>query len=148
MSINGSTGEFVRGSIDMETLSICGDLEVVLKWCDEMKEVMKVYANADSGEDSARAAKHGAQGIGLCRTKHMFFHPERLPVVQCWILRKEGLEKVEGFQRIDFRRIFAAMDNKKLTIRLLDPPLHEFTPRIHEVSLYLASRLGYRSDVH
>ena len=91
---------------------------VVLQWCDEQKNVLKVYANADSGKDSAQAAEHGAQGIGLCRTEHMFFAPERLPVVQHWILKggKDHLERVEAFQREDFCEIFEAMNGKKVTI--------------------------------
>jgi len=148
ISINGSTGEVIRGAMEMKAPALEGELEVILEWCDEQENVLKVYANADSGKDSAVAAKHGAQGIGLCRTEHMFFSPDRLPVVQRWILRDEGLEKVEAFQRADFIDIFSVMDGKKVTIRLLDPPLHEFTPHIEEINEDMAAKLGYGSDVH
>ena len=131
----------------MKAPSLGGDLGVILGWCDEQKNVMKVFANADSGGDSAQAATHGAQGIGLVRTEHMFFSPERLPIVQHWILRdgKEYLNKIENFQRSDFNEIFEAMDAKKVTIRLLDPPLHEFVPHEDQINDEVAARLGYDS---
>lgn len=100
-------------------------------------------ANADSGPDAAKAAELGAQGIGLCRTEHMFFAAERLPVVRQWILRGEGLDKVRSFQKRDFVDIFKAMNGKPVTIRLLDPPLHEFLPRAQQVDQALADELGY-----
>lgn len=100
-------------------------------------------ANADSGKDAAKAAELGAQGIGLCRTEHMFFAADRLPVVRRWILRGEGLDKVRSFQRKDFVDIFKAMNGKPVTIRLLDPPLHEFLPKAQQVDAALAKELGY-----
>ena len=103
-------------------------------------------ANADSGKDAAKAAELGAQGIGLCRTEHMFFAADRLPVVRRWILRGEGLDKVRSFQRKDFVDIFKAMNSKPVTIRLLDPPLHEFLPKAQQVDASMAKELGY-SDV-
>ena len=147
ISLNGSTGECIRGALEMKAPSLGGYLGVILGWCDEQKNVMKVFANADSGGDSAQAAKHGAQGIGLVRTEHMFFSPERLPIVQHWILRdgKEYLSKIENFQRSDFNEIFEAMNAKKVTIRLLDPPLHEFVPHEDQINDEVAARLGYDS---
>lgn len=100
-------------------------------------------ANADSGPDAAKAAELGAKGIGLCRTEHMFFAAERLPVVRRWILRGEGLDAVRSFQRKDFGEIFKAMKGKPVTIRLLDPPLHEFLPRVEQVDQAMAKDLGY-----
>jgi len=150
ISLNGSTGEIIRGAFPTETPDLGGDLGVILGWADEQEGAMKVMANADSGKDAAKAAELGAKGIGLCRTEHMFFTPERLPVVQRWILCNEGLEKVEEFQRTDFREIFKAMDDKPVTIRLLDPPLHEFLPHVNQImdvdGVTITEKLGYGTD--
>jgi pyruvate,orthophosphate dikinase len=107
-----------------------------------------VMANADSGADAAKCLELGAQGIGLCRTEHMFFTPpERLPVVRQWILRGEGLENVQEFQRTDFKEILHVMDGMPVTVRLLDPPLHEFLPRASEVTTNFAKSLGYSNKL-
>jgi len=144
ISINGSTGEVIGVKIPTTTPTLGGDFGTVLGWADKVKDSVKVMANADSGPDAAKALELGANGIGLCRTEHMFFTPvERLPVVRRWILRGEGLEKVQEFQRADFKEILHVMDNKPVTIRLLDPPLHEFLPRESEVNPRFASSLGY-----
>lgn len=144
ISINGSTGEVIRGAMETTTPALEGDFGTVLGWADGMEDKCKVMANADSGSDAAKAAELGAQGIGLCRTEHMFFGAERLPVVRRWILRDEGLEKVQEFQRSDFKDIMKAMDGKPVTIRLLDPPLHEFLPQPYEINDAFAEQLGYK----
>jgi pyruvate,orthophosphate dikinase len=115
----------------------------LLGWADSVEDSCKVMANADSGPDALKAAEFGAQGIGLCRTEHMFFSPERLPVVRRWILRGADLDKVQEFQRSDFKEIMHAMDGKPVTVRLLDPPLHEFLPHSSEINEAFAKELGY-----
>ena len=148
ISLNGSTGEVLKVAIDTSAPALEGEFGTVLGWADAVADKCQVMANADSGPDAAKAAELGAKGIGLCRTEHMFFSPpERLPVVRRWILgqAKEDLEKVQEFQRSDFREIFEAMDSKPVTIRLLDPPLHEFLPRVQQVDEAMATELGYSS---
>jgi pyruvate, orthophosphate dikinase len=143
LSLNGSTGEVLRIPINTETATQDGDFGTLLGWADDMEDACKVMANADSGPDALRARELGAQGIGLCRTEHMFFAPDRLSVVRRWILRDEGLPTIQEFQRSDFKEIMRAMDGKPVTIRLLDPPLHEFLPKLAEVSAESAAVLGY-----
>jgi pyruvate,orthophosphate dikinase len=143
VSINGSTGEVIGVEIPTSRTAIKGSFGEVLSWCDDIPDSLKVYTNADSGPDATKAAELGAMGIGLVRTEHMFFNPARLPVVRRWILRGEGLGQVQEFQRTDFREIFEAMDGKPVTIRMLDPPLHEFLPRRAQVNKELADQLGY-----
>lgn len=143
ISINGSTGEVIGAEIPTSRNAIKGSFGEVLSWCDEIPDTLKVLTNADSGPDAAKAAELGAMGIGLVRTEHMFFNPARLPVVRRWILRGEGLDKVQEFQRADFREIFEAMDGKPVTVRLLDPPLHEFLPKPEQVNNELAAQLGF-----
>ncbi|CAB9519799.1 Pyruvate, phosphate dikinase, chloroplastic [Seminavis robusta] len=145
ISVNGNTGEIVRVAIETSSPALDGEFGKVLGWADALSDKCKVMANADSGPDATKAAELGAQGVGLCRTEHMFFAPERLPVVRRWILRGEDLDKVQEFQRTDFREIMAAMDGKPVTIRLLDPPLHEFLPRVQQVDDAMAKELGYSS---
>lgn len=147
ISINGSTGEVVRIAIETSEPSIEGTFSTVLGWADAVADKCSVMANADSGPDAAKAVELGAKGIGLCRTEHMFFAPERLPVVRRWILRDKGLEQVQAFQRKDFKEIFTAMNGKPVTIRLLDPPLHEFLPRPQQVDKAMAAELGYNGEV-
>lgn len=147
ISLNGSTGEVIKVAIKTTTPSLDGSLGTVLGWADEIADSLSVYANADSGADAAKAAELGAKGIGLCRTEHMFFAPNRLPVVRRWILRGEGLDEVQAFQRSDFKEIFAAMNNMSVTIRMLDPPLHEFLPRHEQLDDAMAMQLGYGVDV-
>ena len=127
-----------------------GDLGLLLQWADEEEGVMKVLANADSGVDASQAASNGAKGIGLCRTEHMFFAPERLPIVRRWIFHTEcldDLDHIKHFQRSDFKDLFVAMNGKPVTIRLLDPPLHEFLPRPEQVHEKVANELGFGNDV-
>ena len=113
------------------------DFETLLEWADELRH-LKVRANADNADDAAKAREFGAQGIGLCRTEHMFFGEERLPVVQEMILardeegRRDALDRLLPFQQSDFEAIFEAMAGLPVTIRLLDPPLHEFLPPLED----------------
>jgi len=140
MSIDGTTGEVFEGKIGtIETeYSEQDDLVELLTWADEMRK-LGVRANADYPRDAQRAREFGAQGIGLCRTEHMFFEEERLPIVQQMILaeteeaREQYLDQLLPFQRGDFEGIFRAMDGLPVIIRLIDPPLHEFLPSYEEL---------------
>lgn len=143
ISLNGATGEVIRVAIETSAATMNGDFGRLLSWADAVPDACKVLANADSGPDAAKALELGAQGIGLCRTEHMFFAPNRLSIVRRWILRDEGLDKVQEFQRSDFKEILHVMDGKPVTIRLLDPPLHEFLPKVSEVDATFAEDLGY-----
>ncbi|MFY9115076.1 MAG: pyruvate, phosphate dikinase, partial [Dethiobacteria bacterium] len=133
ISIDGATGRVIWGEVPMVEHRISGDFQTILDWADKAR-TMKVRANADTPKDAARAIELGAEGIGLCRTEHMFFSPERLPIVQEMILaeslekREAALQRILPFQRDDFKGILKAMAGYPVTIRLLDPPLHEFLP--------------------
>ena len=133
ISIDGSSGEVFAGSINTVAAQLGGPLETILTWADEIK-TLTVRANADTPADAAKAMELGAKGIGLCRTEHMFMAQERLPVVQQMIIagteeaRKKALAQILPFQYQDFKDIFRTMGELPVTIRLLDPPLHEFLP--------------------
>jgi pyruvate, orthophosphate dikinase len=135
ITIDGGTGRVVVGEVALVPPQINEDFETVLGWADEVR-TLKVRTNADNAEDSAKAREFGAQGIGLCRTEHMFFGDERLPVVQEMILaadedgRRAALDRLLPFQQSDFEAIFGL----PVTIRLLDPPLHEFLPPVEEAT--------------
>lgn len=143
ISINGSTGEVIGVEIPTSQTTIKGSFGEVLSWADQVPDSLKVLTNADSGPDAAKAVELGAVGIGLVRTEHMFFNPSRLPVVRRWILKDEGLDKVKSFQRADFRDIFKTMGTKPVTVRLLDPPLHEFLPHPSHIDADLSTQLGF-----
>jgi pyruvate,orthophosphate dikinase len=133
ITIDGGTGRVFIGEVPLVPPQLNDDFETILGWADEARR-LKVRANADNPEDAVRAREFGAQGIGLCRTEHMFFGAERLPVVQEMILaedvsgRRSALDRLLPFQQSDFEGIFEAMAGLPVTIRLLDPPLHEFLP--------------------
>ncbi len=135
ISIDGATGEVFLGQLTTEEPDFDneGDLNTLLAWADEVRK-LRVWANADYPQDAIRARSYGAEGIGLCRTEHMFFESERLPIVQEMIMatsrdrRQSALDRLLPFQRTDFEGIFRAMDGLPVIIRLLDPPLHEFLP--------------------
>mmetsp|Transcript_23857 Transcript_23857/g.37316 ORF Transcript_23857/g.37316 Transcript_23857/m.37316 type:complete len:936 (-) Transcript_23857:188-2995(-) len=134
VSLNGNTGEVIAGKEPLAPPTISGDLGTFMGWVDE-KRKLQVFTNADTPEDAAEARRNGAQGIGLVRTEHMFFaSDDRLKAVRQMIMaetessRKVALDKLLPFQRSDFEGIFTAMDGCPVTIRLLDPPLHEFLP--------------------
>jgi pyruvate,orthophosphate dikinase len=139
LTIDGGTGAVIIGDVPLVAPEVNDDLETILGWGDEYR-VLKVRANADTPEDAAKAREFGAQGIGLCRTEHMFMAEDRLPVVREMILaegedgRRAALDKLLPFQQGDFEAIFEAMAGLPVTIRLLDPPLHEFLPPIDQAT--------------
>jgi pyruvate, orthophosphate dikinase len=137
ITIDGGTGRVVIGAVELVPPQINEDFETILGWADELRR-LKVRANADTPEDAAKARDFGAQGIGLCRTEHMFMAEDRLPVVREMIMasgedeRREALDRLLPHQQSDFEGIFEAMAGLPVTIRLLDPPLHEFLPPLEE----------------
>eukprot|EP00747_Dinoflagellata_sp_TGD_P150719 gnl/TRDRNA2_/TRDRNA2_177142_c0_seq1.p1 gnl/TRDRNA2_/TRDRNA2_177142_c0~~gnl/TRDRNA2_/TRDRNA2_177142_c0_seq1.p1 ORF type:complete len:1057 (-),score=277.47 gnl/TRDRNA2_/TRDRNA2_177142_c0_seq1:183-3353(-) len=147
IAVNGNTGEVLLGEQELKSAELTGSLARFMTWADETRK-LKVFANSDTPEDSAIARKNGAQGIGLVRTEHMFFEEKRLATVRKMILAQTPEEKTKAIdqllpeQRMDFEGIFEAMDGLPVTIRLLDPPLHEFLPCGEECDLELAEQLG------
>ncbi len=139
ITIDGGTGRVFIGEVPLVPPQINDDFETILSWADAQRR-LKVRANADNPEDAVRAREFGAEGIGLCRTEHMFFGEERLPVMQEMILadteagRRSALDRLLPFQQADFEGIFEAMAGLPVTIRLLDPPLHEFLPDEQDAS--------------
>jgi pyruvate,orthophosphate dikinase len=133
ITVDGTSGEVFSGQVGLIEPEVSGHFETVMNWCDEFR-TLGVRANADNPRDAAQAAEFGAEGIGLCRTEHMFFEADRLPVVREMILAKSdaqrdaALQKLLVVQQADFEGIFEVMDGKPVTIRLIDPPLHEFLP--------------------
>lgn len=149
LSINGTTGEVAAGSIDTQPASLSGDFAKLMKWADEYR-TLKIRTNADSPEDSQRAREFGAEGIGLCRTEHMFFGGDRTKAIREMILandeasRRKALAKLLPYQRKDFIGIFTAMKGLPVTIRLLDPPLHEFVPHDDKGQKEMATEMGVK----
>jgi pyruvate,orthophosphate dikinase len=137
ITIDGGTGRVIIGSVDLVPPQINEHFQTVLEWADAIRR-LHVRANADTPDDAARAREFGAQGIGLCRTEHMFFGDERLPVVQEMIMasdepgRRRALDRLLPMQQSDFEAIFEVMWGLPVTIRLLDPPLHEFLPSLED----------------
>jgi pyruvate, orthophosphate dikinase len=137
ITIDGGSGSVIVGEVDLVPPQINEDFETILGWADDLRR-LKVRANADTPEDAAKAREFGAQGIGLCRTEHMFMAEDRLPVVREMIMasgedeRRAALDKLLPHQQGDFEGIFEAMAGLPVTIRLLDPPLHEFLPPLEE----------------
>ena len=133
ITVDGAEGQVLFGEVDMVKPDLSGDFGELMKWADGVRR-LKVRTNAETPADVETAVSFGAEGIGLCRTEHMFFDAERIPVVRAMILasdtegRKEALAKLLPFQRDDFVEIFRIMGDRPCTIRLLDPPLHEFLP--------------------
>ncbi|WP_209123984.1 pyruvate, phosphate dikinase [Alkalihalobacillus sp. BA299] len=138
ITLDGTTGRVINGTVALKEPEISPELLKLLEWADSIKH-LKVLTNADTPEDAAKARDFKAEGIGLCRTEHMFMSTERLPVVQEMILaqsleeRHRALDKLLPMQQSDFEGIFEAMHGFPVTIRLLDPPLHEFLPKIEEL---------------
>jgi pyruvate,orthophosphate dikinase len=146
ISLDGTTGEVVLGSLALQDAKPPKEFEIILQWCDQVRKgKMAVRANADTGEDATNARKLGAEGIGLCRTEHMFLAEDRLPVVRRMILAQNAaeeasaLEELRKVQKKDFIDILKAMDGLPVTVRLLDPPLHEFLPNVHELEIEKAT---------
>ena len=150
ISINGNTGLVYEGVIKKVNPSLSGNFATFMTWVDEVRE-LKVRTNADTPRDAKQALEFGAEGIGLCRTEHMFFDEKRIPSVRKMILsktiekRNEALEEIRPMQEKDFYDIYAVMKEKPVTIRLLDPPLHEFLPNKEEdiKNLSLSLNLSY-----
>ncbi|XP_022760910.1 pyruvate, phosphate dikinase, chloroplastic-like [Durio zibethinus] len=154
LSLNGSTGEVIIGKQPLCPPALSGDLETFMSWADQVRR-LEVMANADTPEDALTARNNGAQGIGLCRTEHMFFASnERIKAVRKMIMavtpeqRKAALDLLLPYQRSDFEGIFRAMDGLPVTIRLLDPPLHEFLPEgdLEQIVSELTSETGMTED--
>ena len=151
MSIDGNTGNVYVGAIPTVDATISGDFAVVMGWADSIRK-LKVRTNADTPRDAANAVRLGAEGIGLTRTEHMFFDADRIPAMREMILstdvehRAAALAKLLPMQRGDFEGIFKAMEGRPVTIRLLDPPLHEFLPTADEDIKALADEMGLTFD--
>ncbi len=140
ISINGTTGEVVLGEVPLANAEAPEDLTTLLSWADKIREgKVSVRANADNGPDAQNARSFGAEGIGLCRTEHMFLGEDRLPIVRRMILAEtpeaesQALEELREAQKVDFIEILKAMDGLPVTVRLLDPPLHEFLPDVESL---------------
>jgi pyruvate,orthophosphate dikinase len=144
ITFDGALGEIYLGEVAMIEPELSEEFRTIMGWADEFR-TMGVHANADTPEDARRSRELGAEGIGLCRTEHMFMAPERLPVVQRMITaeteaeRDAALEELQPMQEQDFEGILEAMAGYPVTIRLLDPPLHEFLPDIEELTASIAS---------
>lgn len=154
ITLNGSAGEIIEGQIPTIEASVSGHFGKLMEWADEFRK-LKVRANADTPHDCKVARDFGAEGIGLTRTEHMFFEPDRIEAVREMILskdkeqRKRALAKLLPMQRGDFKGIFKAMAGLPVTIRLLDPPLHEFLPQNEDDIKTLAKNLGFTiEEIH
>ncbi len=151
ISLNGTTGEVIKGKVSLVEPEPTGDFAELMNWADELRE-LKVRTNADTPADAQNARKLGAEGIGLCRTEHMFFEGDRIDTVREMILaedeagRKKALKKLLPMQQSDFEEIFKVMDGLPVTIRLLDPPLHEFLPHKEEEISALAKTMGVSTE--
>ncbi len=147
ITLDGSTGEVFAGKVATIQPTLSGDFSTLMGWADSVRR-LKVRANAETPEDAAMASKFGAEGIGLCRTEHMFFAPERIGAVRQMIMaenetaRRRALDTLLPFQREDFAALFRIMGDRPVTIRLLDPPLHEFLPHTEAELEELAREMG------
>ena len=147
ITVDGSTGQVIKGEVPMLQPELSGDFATLMGWADTYRR-MKVRTNAETPLDAATARKFGAEGIGLCRTEHMFFDESRIVAVRQMILaddeagRKAPLAKILPMQRDDFRQLFVIMKGLPVTIRLLDPPLHEFLPKTEEEMVQVAATTG------
>jgi pyruvate,orthophosphate dikinase len=151
ISLNGTTGEVMLGEVPTIEPELTGEFGEFMKWADQVRR-LKVRTNADTPKDAAQAVKFGAEGIGLCRTEHMFFAEDRLPIVQEMIMAKTAaerqiaLDKLLPFQKKDFKEIFGVMEGLPVTIRTLDPPLHEFLPDREELIEEIATLKAKEAD--
>ena len=152
ITLDGSTGEVILGAVATKEPELVGDFGLLMGWADEIR-TLKVRTNADTPHDAEVARKFGAEGIGLCRTEHMFFDPNRIAHMREMIIasneadRRAALAKLLPYQRDDFKGLFIAMDGLHVTIRLLDPPLHEFLPQKENEQREIAKELGVDVDV-
>ena len=151
ITIDGATGQVLKGAVPMLQPELSGDFAAIMQWADEIRR-MKVRTNAETPADARMARSFGAEGIGLCRTEHMFFDDERIVAVREMILsdaekdRRAALAKLLPMQRGDFRELFEIMAGLPVTIRLLDPPLHEFLPKTEEEIAEVAAAMGVPAD--
>ena len=147
ITLDGTTGEVINGAVALKDAELTGDFGVFMGWADEVRK-LKVRTNADTPHDAQVARKFGAEGIGLCRTEHMFFDPMRIKHMREMILaeseeaRRAALAKLLPYQREDFKGLFLALEGLPVTIRLLDPPLHEFLPTKEPEQREIAKELG------
>jgi pyruvate,orthophosphate dikinase len=151
ITLNGNTGEVILGEAKLVTPELSGNFATFIQWVDQHRR-LGVRANADTPTDARVARSFGAEGIGLCRTEHMFFAEERLPFMQEMILaedraaRVRALDKLFPFQKSDFYGIFKEMEGYAVTIRTLDPPLHEFLPKTQEEAEDLSKKIGVSAN--
>ena len=151
ISIDGTTGNIYDGQIATVDASISGDFGRIMGWADKYRK-LGVRTNADTPHDAAKARELGAEGIGLCRTEHMFFDPERIEAFREMICsdtveeREKALAKIEPYQQDDFKQLFEAMEGDPVTIRFLDPPLHEFVPTTEPEIKQLADKMGKSAE--
>lgn len=147
ISLDGTVGDVYAEAVKTVEAEVTGDFATLMAWADEIR-TLKVRTNADTPRDAAQAVQFGAEGIGLCRTEHMFFDEERIPAMREMIVarneeqRRAGLDKLLPMQRADFKGIYEAMEGRPVTIRFLDPPLHEFLPQADEDIKALAEEMG------
>lgn len=147
ITIDGSSGQVLSGTVPMQQPELSGSFATLMEWADKTRR-MKVRTNAETPSDAGTARSFGAQGIGLCRTEHMFFDPRRIPIMREMILaeneqgRCRALDKLLPFQRDDFIELFEIMSGQPVTIRLLDPPLHEFLPKLPQEIAEVALAMG------
>jgi pyruvate,orthophosphate dikinase len=146
ISLDGASGQVALGEVALTTAAPPAEFGVILAWADAIRKgKLAVRTNADNGPDAANARQFGAEGIGLCRTEHMFLAPDRLPIMRAMILadtpedEAEALEQLRVAQKADFLEILEAMDDLPVNVRLLDPPLHEFLPSTNELELKAAT---------
>ncbi|HEY3247695.1 MAG TPA: pyruvate, phosphate dikinase [bacterium] len=150
ITIDGSTGEVISGQVAVIEPTLSEDIEELLRWADDVR-TLGVRANADYPRDARKAREFGAEGIGLCRTEHMFMEEERLPIMRQMIMaateedRRAALDRLLEFQKDDFKGLFREMGSRPVIIRLLDPPLHEFLPKFEEL-LVEVTALRVRGD--
>ncbi len=151
LTLDGSTGEVIKGQVPTKDPELSGDFGKLMQWADERRK-LGVRTNADIPRDAKVAKKFGAEGIGLCRTEHMFFEGDRIKAVREMILadtlegRKKALAKLLPFQRSDFHGLFEEMDGLPVTVRLLDPPLHEFLPQEEKEIQEIAKEMNVKSE--
>lgn len=151
ISIDGSSGRVYLGNVEKSEIELSGEFEKFINWVDE-KRRLKIRMNADTSKDCEAGLKFGAEGIGLCRTEHMFFAEEKIWSVREMIVsktpreRQKAIEKIYPFQKEDFYKIFEIMEGKPVTIRLIDPPLHEFLPKIEKDIIKLSEIMGVKQE--
>lgn len=152
LTIDGSTGRVIDGKVETKEAQLSSEFGEFMKWADTYR-TLKVRANADIPRDAAQAIRFGAEGIGLCRTEHMFFAEDRLPIMQEMIVadtesaRRTALDKLFNFQKEDFKGLFREMKGYPVTIRLIDPPLHEFLPKTEEDAEELSKKINISKDL-